>query len=130
MAIVSLSLDPEILRKFDDLRSRRGYRSRSEAVREALKEFIDEAEWTSDSGANTLILSVVYEKGPPKSALASLQHRFDEIRTMLHTHLDERNCLEILVAEGPSPRLKELVRSIRRIAGVKQIKFIRTAFSA
>lgn len=130
MTIVSLSLDGETLRKFDDLRSRRGYRSRSEAVRDALKEFIDEAEWTSDAGANTLILSVVYEKGPPKSALASLQHRFDEIRTMLHTHLDERNCLEILIAEGASPRLKELVRRIRGIPGVKQIKFIRTAFSA
>lgn len=130
MTIVSLSLDADTLRKFDDLRSRRGYRSRSEAVRDALHDFLEEAEWTNEAGANTLILSVVYEKGPPKSALASLQHRFDEIRTMLHTHLDERNCLEILVAEGSSPRLKELVRSIRGIAGVRQIKFIRTAFSA
>ncbi|MGI0148340.1 MAG: nickel-responsive transcriptional regulator NikR, partial [Thermoplasmata archaeon] len=58
---------------------------------------------------------------------AMLQHRFEEIRTMLHTHLDENDCLEIFVADGPTARLKELIGQIRRVKGVKQIKFIHTA---
>ncbi|HYS74150.1 MAG TPA: hypothetical protein VEO96_09275 [Thermoplasmata archaeon] len=54
-------------------------------------------------------------------------HRFDEIRTMLHTHVDAADCLQIFVAEGSTTRLKELIGQIRRIKGIKVIEFIQTA---
>ncbi|MEK6988378.1 MAG: CopG family ribbon-helix-helix protein [Candidatus Thermoplasmatota archaeon] len=127
MPIVSLSLDEGILKSLDEVVQRRKYRSRSEAAREALREFIDVTEWGRDGGQASVILAVIYEKGNHKADLAMLQHRFDEIRTMLHTHLNEVDCLQIFVAEGPTPRLKELISQIRRVKGVKQIKFIQTA---
>ena len=127
MPIVSVSMDEAILRRLDDVAQRRRYRSRSEAVREALREFIGAGEWGRDAAHASLILAVIYQKGNPKADLAMLQHRFEEIRTMLHTHLDENDCLEIFVAEGPTSRLKELIGQIRRVKGVKQIKFIQTA---
>src|SRR3990170_4744945 len=120
MPIVSLSLDEGILKSLDEVAQRRKYRSRSEAAREALREFIDVTEWGRDGGQASVILAVIYEKGNPKADLAMLQHRFDEIRTMLHTHLNEVDCLQIFVAEGPTPRLKELISQIRRVKGVKQ----------
>lgn len=129
MPIVSVSLDESILRNLDDIAQRRKYRSRSEAVREALREFIDTTEWGRDSGQASVILALIYEKGNPRADLAMLQHRFDEIRTMLHTHLDEVNCLQIFVAEGSTARLKELIARLRSIKGVKLIKFIQTAAS-
>lgn len=129
MTIVSVSLDEQILRSLDDVAQRRKYRSRSEAVREALREFIDVTEWGRESGQASVILAVIYEKGNPKADLAMLQHRFDEIRTMLHTHINEVDCLQIFVAEGSTARLKELIGRIRRVKGVKQIKFIQTAGS-
>lgn len=124
-----MSVDPATLQRFEEARKRRGYPSRSEAFREALRDFVDQVEWARGEGENTLILSVLYGKGPPKAGLASLQHRFDEIRTMLHTHVDELNCLEIFVVEGSTDRLKDLVDRIRKIKGVKQIKFISTAMN-
>lgn len=127
MPIVSMSLNPQVLRKFDGIVRRRGYGSRSEAMRDAMREFIDAAEWGLQEGENTLILSILYEKEAPRGELMQLQHRFEEIRTMLHTHLDEMNCLELLVAEGPNPRLKELIERVRRIKTVKQLKFMHTA---
>jgi CopG family nickel-responsive transcriptional regulator len=127
MPIVSVSMDETILRDLDEIAQRRKYRSRSEAVREALREFIDVSEWGQAEGKTSVILAVIYEKGNPKADLAMLQHRFDEIRTMLHTHLNEVDCLQIFVAEGPTARLKELIGQIRRVKGVKQIKFIQTA---
>src|SRR3989454_215781 len=78
-------------------------------------------------GAGSVILAVIYERGNPRADLAMLQHRFDEIRTMLHTHVDEADCLQIFVAEGSTARLKELIAQLRRIKGVKVIKFIQTA---
>ena len=127
MSIVSMSVDAPVLRKFDSVVRRRGYPSRSEAMREAMHEFIDAAEWGLDEGENTLVLSILYEKDKPRGDLLALQHRFGEIRTMLHTHLDEVNCLELLVAEGPNARLKELIGRVRSIKSIKQIKFMNTA---
>lgn len=129
MTIVSVSLDDAILRSLDEVAQRRKYRSRSEAVREALREFIDSTEWGREGGQASVILAVIYAKGNPKADLAMLQHRFDEIRTMLHTHLNEVDCLQIFVAEGATARLKELITQIRRVKGVKQIKFIQTAIA-
>jgi len=127
MTIVSVSLDEAILRRLDEVAQRRRYHSRSEAVREALRDFIGAGEWGRDAAHASLILAVIYQKGNPKADLAMLQHRFDEIRTMLHTHLDEDDCLEIFVADGSTARLKDLIGHIRRVKGVKQIKFIHTA---
>ena len=127
MSIVSMSVDAPVLKKFDSVVRRRGYPSRSEAMREAMHEFIDAAEWGLDEGENTLVLSILYEKDKPRGDLLALQHRFGGIRTMLHTHLDEANCLELLVAEGPNARLKELIERVRRIKSVTQIKFMQTA---
>src|SRR5881628_979880 len=50
MPIVSVSMDDSILRSLDDVAQRRRYRSRSEAVREALREFIDVTEWGREDG--------------------------------------------------------------------------------
>jgi len=124
MTIVSLSTTTQMLKRFDAVVKRRGYPSRSEAFREAMREFIDAADWGIEEGENTLVLSILYDKDAPRGDLLALQHRFPEIRTMLHTHLDAVNCLELLVAEGPNPRLKELIERVRRIKAVKQLKFM------
>lgn len=130
MPIVSVSLDAAILRALDDIAQRRKYRSRSEAVREALREFIDAREWGQEDGRASVILAIIYEKGRPRADLALLQHRFEEIRTMLHTHLNDVDCLQLFVAEGPIPRLKELVSDLRRVKGIKQIKFLQTLLTS
>jgi len=129
MAIVSMSLDSQTLRRLEEVVKRRGYPSRSEAFREALRDFIDEAEWQKESGTSMLILSALVDKESTKTDLGLIQHRFEEIRTMLHTEIDAVNCLEIFVAEGPSGRLKEFVQALRRVKGVRAIKFISTSRS-
>src|SRR3972149_6654291 len=96
MPIVRMSLSPQILKHFDAVTRRRGYPSRSEALREAMREFIDAAEWGAEDGENTLVLSILYEKEMPRGELLALQHRFPEIRTMLPPHLDPVNCLVLL----------------------------------
>ena len=126
MPIVSLSVSEQVLKKFDDAVRRRGYSTRSEAFREAMQDFVDTEEWGLPSGRNALIMAILYDRDEPKVQLSVLRHKYEEIRTMLHTHLDEVNCLEVLIAEGVNTRLKEIVKNVRNIRGVKQIKFINT----
>jgi CopG family nickel-responsive transcriptional regulator len=126
MTIVSMSLEEQILQKFDEASRHRGYRNRSEAFRDALRGFIDETQWNLEVGRTTLIMALVYAKDTTRDQLSSLQHQFHEIRTMLHTHIDEINCLEIIVAEGTSQSLRRLIEKVRGIRGVKHLKFIST----
>lgn len=127
MPIVSVSLDKGTLDQVDRIARRRNYSSRSEAVRDALRDLINMDAWGEESGHASVILAVIYDKSLQRASLAILQHRFDEIRTSLHTHLDKSDCLQIFVAEGTTPRLKELITEIRHVRGVKQIKFIQAA---
>ena len=127
MTIVSVSLPDDVLRRFDESTRAKGYPTRSEAFREALREFVSSTEWRLAGGENTVVLAILYAKDLPRGDLTILQHKYEEIRTMLHTHIDEVNCLEVVVARGDSGRLRELIDRVRRIKGVKQIKFISTA---
>jgi CopG family nickel-responsive transcriptional regulator len=129
MPIVSMSLQEELLRRFDAAYAGRGFASRSEAMREALRDFVDEAEWEGVGGRNTLILVVVRDKSLPGADVIRVQHRPEEIQTLVHTHLDEVNCLEILVVRGESTRLKNLIKEVRKLRGVKQLKFITTTYN-
>ena len=45
---------------------------------------------------------------------------------LFNTHLNEEDCLQIIVAEGSTARLKAFIGQVRRVKGVKQIKFIQT----
>jgi CopG family nickel-responsive transcriptional regulator len=129
MAIVSMSLSDEMLRRFDAAAKGKGYAKRSEAFREALADFIAGTEWDLASGTNTVILAVIHEKERSRGSLPALQHKYEEIRTMLHTHLDEVNCLEIFVAKGEAGRLKALTDQVRKLRGVKQVKFLPAAYN-
>lgn len=127
MPIVSLSISEPTLKRFDEAVKRLGYSSRSEAFRDAMQDFVSAEEWRLPAGRNALIMAVLYERDEPKVQLSLIRHKYEEIRTMLHTHLDEVNCLEVFIAEGVNTRLKEIIRNVRRIRGVKQIKFISAA---
>jgi len=124
MPIVSLSMSEPTLKRFDEAARRLGYSSRSEAFRDAMQDFVSAEEWRLPAGRNALIMAVLYERDEPKVQLSLLRHKYEEIRTMLHTHLDDVNCLEVFIAEGVNSRLKEIIRHVRRIRGVKQIRFI------
>ncbi len=126
MPIVSLSINEQILDKFNKIVARRAYSSRSEAFRDAIRDFVDAEEWSLPAGRNTLIMAILYNRDEPKTQLSLLRHKFEEIKTMLHTHIDDINCLEVLIAEGLNNRLKEIISNVRSIRGVKQIKYINT----
>jgi len=112
------------LKRFDEAVKRLGYSSRSEAFRDAMQDFVSAEEWRLPAGRNALIMAVLYDRDEPKVQLSLLRHKYEEIRTMLHTHLDDVNCLEVFIAEGVNSRLKEIIRNVRRIRGVKQLRFI------
>ena len=125
--IVSLSIPEELLSRFDETLSSKGFSSRSDAVREAMRSFVDEAEWESQDGDNQLVITAIYSEHGPRGELSVLQHRYEEIQMMLHLHLERGQCMELIIARGPNSVLKEILTKVRKVRGIRSIRFISTS---
>jgi len=130
MTIVSISVPSELLSRFDEILASKGFRSRSDAVRESMRSFVDEAEWDSTEGENQIVITMIYDEIGPRGELSVLQHRYEEIQMMLHLHLEKGQCMEVFIARGPNSRLREILGKIRKVKGVRSIRFISTSRSA
>ena len=124
--IVSLSVPEELLAHFDEVLDSKGFRSRSDAMREAMRSFVDEAEWERSDGENQLVITTIYDEHSPRGELSVLQHRYEEIQMTLHLHLEKDQCMEVFIARGSNAVLKEILGKIRRIRGVRSMRFIST----
>ena len=130
MTIVSISVPSELLSRFDEILALKGFRSRSDAMRESMRSFVDEAEWDSTEGENQIVITMIYDEIGPRGELSVLQHRYEEIQMMLHLHLEKGQCMEVFIARGPNSRLREILGKIRKVKGVRSIRFISTSRSA
>jgi CopG family nickel-responsive transcriptional regulator len=130
MTIVSISVPSELLSRFDEILASKGFRSRSDAMRESMRSFVDETEWDSTEGENQIVITMIYDEIGPRGELSVLQHRYEEIQMMLHLHLEKGQCMEVFIARGPNGRLREILGKIRKVKGVRSIRFISTSRSS
>ena len=127
MVVVSVSLPKQLLDKFDSLLSEQGFSNRSEGIRDVLRAHVDERQLEAHSGENLAAIMILYDKSRQQAQLRAIQHRFPEIQTMLHTHLDKQNCIEILTIGGEGGRIMDMVKTLRRVPGVKRVGVFTTA---
>jgi CopG family nickel-responsive transcriptional regulator len=125
MGIISLSLPEELLKNLDSILGKEHAATRSEVVRQAVRNYILEyTELEKIKGDVTATITVLYGKTEKNEELFHLQHEFsDMINAYLHSHLSEENCLEVLVVKGPSKRLVNLIDGLKANKPVKKIKF-------
>lgn len=127
MTIVSISVPEELLRRFDEVSGAKGFRSRSDSIREAMRELVDEFEWEDSGGESQVVITMLYDELGPRGELSVLQHRYEEVQMMLHLHLEKGQCMEVFIAKGSSTVLKEILGKIRKVKGVRSIRFISTS---
>jgi CopG family nickel-responsive transcriptional regulator len=125
---IGVSLPKNLLDEFDNIIKTRGYSSRSEAIRDAIRNYIAEYKWLErEEGEIVGVVTILYNhhyKGT-SDAIISLQHDFGEIITStMHIHLDDENCLEMVIVKGDMTRIKKLVDRITTIKGVNNVKLI------
>lgn len=121
----TVSLDEELLAKFDELCDERSYQTRSEAVRDLIRNTLVSKEWDDSDREIAGTLSMVYDHHTSDltQKLVEIQHEDHElILSTLHVHLDHHNCLEVLVLKGPGKRVKALGSKLISTKGVKHGK--------
>jgi len=116
-----VSLEGELLRRFDAFIGAEGYSNRSKAIADLIrKEFIIDA--FSKGGAVAGAVTIVYDhhKREVVNKLLDMQHDHgDIIISTQHIHLDHDNCLEIIAVKGPGAKVKGLADSLKAVKGVK-----------
>lgn len=129
MVIVSLSITDSLLSTLDILKEEMGFTNRSETIRYAIRGLLSE-KMIELKLSETIVATItgLYDKSINKDVLARLQHDYDDlIRTLLHVHLDEVNCLEVMVVKGNVNILNELLIKLRSMKGMKELKYCITS---
>lgn len=125
MERITISLDEELAREFDALIERRGYGSRSEAIRDLLRESIEAARQADvqEAGNPQCVanLSYVYNHHARDLAerLTGLQHAHHELTVAtMHAHLDHEHCLESVILRGPTAQVRAFADALAAERGV------------
>jgi len=123
----SASVSRDLLTAFDRFIKDLNY-SRSRAVQEAMRMFIDEHAWKHKEGElifGTLNILYDHETRELEETLTDIQHAYRElIISALHIHVDERNCMLIISVKGESSRIKKLIDEVAGRKGIKQLKTV------
>ncbi|MHC1625314.1 MAG: nickel-responsive transcriptional regulator NikR [Methermicoccaceae archaeon] len=122
---IGVSLPQSLLVRFDDIISKRGYSSRSEGIRDAIRAYLNYYEWMEAvEGERIGVITMVYDhhKRGILEELTELQHEeLKTIHTTMHIHLDVNNCLEVIILKGDSHDVKRIAETIMALKGVKYV---------
>jgi CopG family transcriptional regulator, nickel-responsive regulator len=123
-----ISLDSELLARFDRTIAQKGYGSRSEAIRDLVRELAVATDVAQDKVV-VATLTVVYDHHRPKLSeqLIEAQHHYHgRVLATTHIHLDAHNCLEVIIVKGRGTEVQELADQILTLRGVKHGKLVMT----
>ena len=124
-----VSIDSRLIKKFDALVGRKGYATRSEAIRDMIRDSLVEQEWEAEDRETVGTITIVYNHHTREleHALTDMQHKsFHQIISTLHVHLDAHNCLEVLVVKGKSQEIRKIADRLIGTRGVKHGKLTTT----
>lgn len=123
MQRITISLDVELARAFDAFAAEKGYQSRSEAVRDVVRQTVDASDLDANpSGHCVACLSYIYDHHVRElaSRLTAVGHaHHDLIVATTHIHLDHRDCMETTILRGPADAVRALADAIRAERGVR-----------
>ena len=123
---VGVYIPKDLAEKLTEIMKDLGADTISRVVQESVRLFIAEHSWRI-GGEVVGAVGVLYdhEVDHVDEELTDVQHRFLSIVvSSTHVHLDEKNCLLVVIVKGSSNSIKELVNSIEKIRGVKLVRLM------
>src|SRR5437870_12858116 len=118
---ISISLEENLLESFDKLIAAKGYATRSEAIRDLIRDLLIRQEARSQHGEQVAVVSMVYDHHARELAAKLIDkqhHHHDLVVSSLHVHLRERHCLELTVLRGAGHAVTHLADELLATKGV------------
>jgi CopG family nickel-responsive transcriptional regulator len=126
---IGVSLPPGLLKKFDQMIENMGYANRSEAIRDSIREYLLKNELKEEKGEKVGVVSLIYDHDVRgvNDVLIELQHKYHRIiQSTTHLHLDEHNCMELIIVRGDAKKIKEIRDRLTAVRGVKHSDLLLT----
>ncbi len=112
-----VSLEKNLLKKFDQYIKDENYPTRSKAISDLISESITKRDWIKSKcvfGSITIFYN--HHKRDLTNKLTDIQHDFNDIIiSNLHVHIDKDNCLELIALKGESKRVDDLRKILKSI---------------
>ena len=123
MERITISVDEKLAKEYDALIRKRGYASRSEAMRDLLRQYV-EANRVAYEARSFCVANLSYVYNHHKRDLAerlmSAQHRHhDLVVSTMHVHLDHEHCLESVILKGPTASVRAFASATQAESGVR-----------
>jgi CopG family nickel-responsive transcriptional regulator len=124
MQRVTMSIDDELLGTLDRMMKKKRYASRSEALRDILRE-VEARETLEAEGKEAFCVATLtyiydHETRDLGRRLTQAQHKHHDLQVAtMHVHLDHDACLEVSVLRGPSSAVRALADATVSQRGVR-----------
>ena len=119
----SVAMPEELLMSFDAFMARRGLaKNRSEVVRDLVRDALiqDDAGLPGTEVMGTLTIVFNHHASDVQEKLHTIQHaHYGMIVSTTHVHLDEDNCLEVIILRGETTDVHDIADHILGTKGVK-----------
>ena len=124
MTVISISIPDNLLKELGDSIRERGFASRSEIVRQAVRAFTAEYRSLQElEGEILATITIITGKRANRDRILETQHQFGNVvSTFLHSHVDEDYCLEVIVARGDAEVVRKLVDALKADEQIAQVK--------
>jgi CopG family transcriptional regulator, nickel-responsive regulator len=123
---IGVSMSDGLLGSFDTIVGKRGYSSRSEGIRDAIRTYIQNYEWMSEvEGERFGLVTIIYEsdKKGLVNQLAGIQRAyFDRIKSSVQIHLDESSIMELVIVRGDA---RDIIAFSEKVMAQKGVKYLR-----
>ncbi len=122
-----VSVPEDLLEKFDKLVQKKGYIGRSEAIRDAMREYISQDEWETKQEGTMASLNIVYQHKPKLMAdLIRVQHDGHvNVVSTVHVHISSSHCLEVITLKGDKKSIEVLANKVSGLKGIEYVRLFR-----
>ncbi len=125
MTVISISINEKLLEEIDALKDEMGFSSRSDIIRTASRMLIDDTRKQMDIKGEVNGVIFLIHKREVEDKVNDIKHDYESIiNTQIHSHLKNKNCLEIFILEGEAEKIKELTSRFRNCGKMEHLKLI------
>ena len=117
-----VSIDDKLLSRFDSVIENKGYVNRSEAIRDLIRNTLVNEEISNPDTEVIGTLTLIYSHAEHEVSdrLNEIQHGyFRNVISSTHVHLDEHNCLEVLILRGRGQEVQYISDNLQSVKNVR-----------
>ncbi len=122
MERITITIDDDLLETIDGFVRERGYPSRSEAIRELVREAANREHVSAGRAPCVATLTYVFDHATRELSqrLTDRQHDHHNLGiSTTHVHFDHDSCLEVAILRGPVDKIRELADTLTVQRGVR-----------